>query len=222
MQATMDMDLSETSRAPTTGVPRVHEAPVIVATDTTLKGYGCLVHDAKTFPIKIVRWPAQGRRPIEQNSGDQGGVDEKLFEYGWKGETLYARHRAVGASQVFNWTNSPNATATRRSNGVRECALIWRATYHPDGGQLFSPVRRHPYIALLALPGDDVTPEQFVAFRCDGSSVLYIHPNIWHAPPVPLDDKAEFFSRYGRVHACVSIDLVKQFDCYVAAPLRSP
>lgn len=70
----MDMELSEISRVPTTGVRRIHEAPIIVATDTT--GYGCLVDDAKTFPIKIVRWPAQGRRPIEQNSGDQGGVAE--------------------------------------------------------------------------------------------------------------------------------------------------
>jgi ureidoglycolate lyase len=217
----MDMDLSEISRAPTTGVRRIYEAPVIVATDTTLKGFGCLVDDAKTFPIKIVRWPAQGRRPIQQNSGDQGGVAEKLFEYCWKGQTLYARHKAVG-SQLSDWSSSPNETATRISNGARECALIWRANYHPDGGQLFWPLRRHSYIVLLALPGDDVTPEQFVAFLCDGSRGLYVHPNIWHAPPVPLDDQAEFFSRHGRVHACVSVDLVKEFDCYLAAPMRSP
>jgi hypothetical protein len=43
-----------------------------------LKGHGCLVDDRKTFRIEIVRWPAQGRRPIDENSGDQGGVAEGL------------------------------------------------------------------------------------------------------------------------------------------------
>jgi ureidoglycolate lyase len=222
MTAVMDINVPEIPNIPTTGVPRIHEAPLIVATGTTLKGYGCLVDDIKNFPIEIVRWLAQGRCPIEQKSGDQSGVAEKLFQYCWKDDALYARHKAVGAIHVFDWSDPPNETARRTSNGVCEIALIGRANYHPDGGQLLSPVRRHSYIALLALPGDDVAPEQFVAFRCDGSSGLYIHPNIWHASPVPLDDNAEFLSRHGRVHACVSVDFVKEFGCYVAAPLRSP
>ena len=61
----------------------------------------------------------------------------------------------------------------------------------------------------LALPGDDVTPERFVAFWCDGSHGLYIHPNIRHGAVVPLDDQAEFLDRQGRVHARVSVDFVK-------------
>jgi ureidoglycolate lyase len=221
MKAIMDFHQPEIVYIPRTGLPRIHELPLIVATNATLKGYGRLVDDTKNFPIEDVRWPTQGRRPIEQNSGDPGGVAEKLFEYCWKGETLYARHKAAGASHVFDWSD-PRETARRTFNGGRDIALIWRAHNHPDGGQLFSPVRRHSHVVLLALPGDDIALEQFVAFRCDGSSSLYIHPNIWHASPVPLDDKGEFFSRHGRVHASVSIDFVKEFDRYVGVPLRRP
>jgi len=37
-----------------------------------MKGYGRPVETPTTFPIEIVRWPAQGWRPIDDNSGDQG------------------------------------------------------------------------------------------------------------------------------------------------------
>jgi hypothetical protein len=55
----------------------------------------------------------------------------------------------------------------------RERALVWRANYHPDGGQLFYPLHGEGFIVPLALPGDDVTPEQFVSFYCDGKAGLY-------------------------------------------------
>ena len=58
--------------------------------------------------------------------------------------------------------------------------LLWHANYHPDGGQLFFPLDRRPFLVPLALPGDDVTPQRFVCFRFDGTRGLYIHPNIWH------------------------------------------
>ncbi len=74
----------------------------------------------------------------------------------------------------------------------------------------------------LALPGDDVTPDRFVTFWCDGSRGLYIHPNVWHGAFVPLTDQAEFLDRQGRVHARVSVDFPKEFGCYIAAPLRRP
>ena len=72
------MDIAEWKfvHVPTTGVRRAHETPLVLATDASLQGYGCLVDDPKTFPIEIVRWPAQGWRPIDHNTGDQGGVTE--------------------------------------------------------------------------------------------------------------------------------------------------
>jgi ureidoglycolate lyase len=216
----VDIDLDKIAYSPSTGVRRVHETPLVAATESSLAGYGALVDDPEKFPIEIVRWPAQGWRPIDANTGDQGGVVEGLFQFRWKGETLYARNNAVGDSYLFGWSNWPEeASASPR---VRERALIWRANYHPDGGQLFYPHRGHSFVIPLALPGDDVTPDQFVSFWCDGHHGLYLHPNVWHGAVVPLDDEAEFLDRQGRVHARVSVDFVKEFGCYLGAPLRRP
>jgi ureidoglycolate lyase len=218
----MDIDLDEIAYVPTTGVRRVHETKLVAATDESLKGYGQLVDKPETFPIEIVRWPAQGWRPIDENSGDQGGVTEGLFEFWWKGETLYARNNAVGDSYLFGWSNWPEEAATSGAARPRERALIWRANYHPDGGQLFYPLNGQSFLVPLALPGDAVTPDRFVTFFCDGSRGLYIHPNIWHGAVVPLDEHARFLDRQGRVHARVSVDFPKEFGCYLGSPMRRP
>ena len=73
---------------------------------------------------------------------------------------------------------------------------------------------------VLALPGDDVTPDKFTGFWCNGKSGLYTHPNIWHGAIVPIDDHAELLDRQGRVHARVSVDFAKEFGCYLAVPMR--
>ena len=218
----MDIDPHQIAYTPSTGVRRVHETPLLAATAESLAGYGCLVDDPRNFPIEIVPWPAQGWRAIDQNTGDQGGVTEGLFEFCWKGETLYARNHAVGDSYLFGWSNWPEEAAAERGARKRERALIWRANYHPDGGQLFYPLKGQSFVVPLALPGDDVTPEKFVSFWCDGRRALYLHPNVWHGAVVPLDDEAEFLDRQGRVHARVSVDFAKEFGMYIASPLRRP
>ena len=48
-----------------------------------------------------------------------------------------------------------------------ERALVWRANYHPDGGQLFYPVSGESFVVPLALPGDDITPDKFTGFWCN-------------------------------------------------------
>jgi len=218
----MEINVSELAYAPTTGVRRVHETPLIAATEKTLEGYGMLVEDPRGFPIEIVRWPAQGWRPIDENSGNQGGVTEGVFEFCWKGGVLYARNNAVGDSYLFGWSNWPEEAAKDGAGTPRERALIWRANYHPDGGQMVYPIRGQSFVVPLALPGDDVSPDRFVTFWCDGKRGLYIHPNVWHGAFVPLDDHAEFLDRQGRVHARVSVDFPKEFGCYLGAPLRRP
>jgi ureidoglycolate lyase len=218
----MDIDPRQIAYTPSTGVRRIHETPLVAATAQSLEGYGRLVDDPKNFPIEIVRWPAQGWRPIDANSGDQGGVTEGLFEFCWKGETLYARNHAVGDSYLFGWSNWPEEAAAERGGRQRERALIWRANYHPDGGQLFYALKGQSFVVPLALPGDDVAPEKFITFWCDGRSALYLHPNVWHGAVVPLDDEADFLDRQGRVHARVSVNFVTEFGCYLAAPLRRP
>ena len=218
----MDIDLRQIAYTPSTGARRVHETPLIAASADSLAGYGRLVDNPREFPIEIVPWPAQGWRPIDENTGDQGGVTEGLFEFKWQGETLYARNHAVGASYLFGWSNWPEEAAAEHGANPRERALIWRANYHPDGGQLFHPLKGQSFVVPLALPGDDVTPEKFVTFWCDGRSALYLHPNVWHGAVVPLDDEAEFLDRQGRVHARVSVNFVTEFGCYLGAPMRRP
>src|SRR6201992_3097282 len=144
----MNFDFESTAYSPTTGVRRLHEAPLVAATNESLEGYGCLVDDPK-FPIQIVRWPAQGWRPIDGNSGDQGGVTEGVFEFWWKGETLYARNNAVGDSYLFGWGNGPEEAATDGPAKMREQALVWRANYHPDGGRLFYPLHGESFVVPL-------------------------------------------------------------------------
>jgi hypothetical protein len=216
------IDPAEIAYVPSTGVRKMHKAPLVLATEESLEGYGHIVRDPKSFQIEITRWPAQGRRPIDKNSGDQGGVTEGIFEAWWSGETLYARNGAVGDSYLFGWSNWPEEAATQGPTTRRERALIWRANYHPDGGQLFYPTQGQRFVVPLALPGDDVTPDKFTTFLCDGSAGLYVHPYVWHGPVIPLDDRAELIDRQGRVHARVSVDFPKEFGCYLAAPLPRP
>ena len=215
----MDIDGWKFAHIPSTGVRRMHESPLIAATDASLAGYGCLVDDPWKFPIEIVRWPAQGWRAIDANTGDLGGVTEGVFEFCWRGATLYARNNAVGDSYLFGWSTWPEEAAAVPPSRPRERVLIWRANYHPDGGQLFHPVDGAGFIVPLALPGDAVTPEKSVSFWCDGSRGLYLHPNVWHGAVVPLDDEAQFLDRQGRVHARVSVDFVTEFGYYLAVPL---
>ena len=53
--------------------------PVVDATEESLRHYGHLVSDPRERPIEIVRWPAQGSRPVDADTGDQGGSTEGVF-----------------------------------------------------------------------------------------------------------------------------------------------
>lgn len=222
-EKSMDFDPNEIAYPPTTGVRKEFRIPVVQATPESVKGYGHIVDSPDNCPIEIVRWPAQGWRPVDKNSGDQGGTTEGLFEFWWKGDTLYARNNAVGSSYLFAWSQWPEeATNAGSSTGrPRERALMFRANYHPDGGQMFFPLNGESFIVPVALPGDDVTPDKFVAMRCEGGKGLYIHPNIWHGPVLCLEDHGRFLDRQGRVHARISVDFVKEFGGYLCVPLQA-
>lgn len=202
-------------------LPRV-EVPLVAATPEALRGYGLLVDDPCGFPVEIVRWPAQGWRPVDDGTGDEAGTTKGEFEVWWEAETLLGRNGAVGGEYLLGWATDP-ARATRAPVAAsHDRVLLWHANYHPDGGQLFFPLERAPFVVPLALPGDDVRPEHFVAFYFDGTNGLYIHPNVWHEGIFPVAPRARFHDEQGRVHARVSCHLAKEFGVFLSVPLRSP
>jgi len=198
-----------------------HEIPLRRATAENLRGFGTLISDPAACEIEIVRWPAQGWRAVDPDTGDQGGTTEGMFEFRWDGPTLRAHNASVGAQNeyVLGWSCDPQAVDTQAAKPTRERVLLWHANYHPDGGQLFFPHDPGAFVAPLALPGDDVKPDDFVAFWFDGSSGLYINPGIWHEAVFPVCDRQRFFDKQGKVHARISVDFGAEFGCYVAAPL---
>lgn len=192
--------------------------PVVDANDDNLRGYGRLVDDPKQCEIEIVRWPTQGSRPVDPDSGDEAGTTQGVFISEWKGDILYGRNEAVGGHYILAYGVEPHEARTDHTQPPARM-LLWHANYHPDGGQLFFPLDKRPYLVPLALPGDDVTPERFVAFRLDGARGLYIHPNVWHEGVFTLQGVQRFFDQQGAVHARVSVDFAREFGCLVEAPV---
>lgn len=197
----------------------LHPVPLVEATAETLDGYGCLVDSYENFEIEIVRWPAQGWRPVDEDTGDEAGWVEGIFSGEWKGDVLYGSNEAVGGHYVLGWSADPQSASAEAATVSREQVLLWHLNYHPDGGQLFFPLDRKPFVVPLALPGDDISPDKVVAFWCDGSCGLYIHPNIWHEGIFPVEDNQRFLDRQGRVHARVSCDIGAEFGVYLSVPL---
>jgi len=192
--------------------------PVVDATPAALEGYGRLVDDPECCKVEIVRWPARGRRPVDPDTGDEAGTTEGTFVSEWKGDILYGRNDAVGGHYILAYAADP-ATADSGHDRDPQRILLWHANYHPDGGQLFFPLDRKPFLVPLALPGDDVRPADFVCFRFDGRCGLYIHPDIWHEGVFATAGTQRFFDKQGAVHARVSVDFAREFGCLLEAPI---
>ena len=192
--------------------------PLLDATPESIQDYGRLIQHPEECRVEIVRWPAQGSRPIDTGTGDQGGTTEGVFISEWQGDVLYGRNQAVDGHYILAYGRAPELARTDHTDSP-ERMLLWHANYHPDGGQLFFPIDRRPFYVPLALPGDDVTPQRFVCFRFDGHQGLYIHPNIWHEGVFGLNGTQRFFDRQGAVHARVSVDFAREFGCLLEAPI---
>ena len=195
--------------------------PLVRATPDNLKGFGEIIESADARKVEIVRWPSLGWRQVEPGTGDQGGTTEGLFKFQWHGDTLRARNEAVDDDYVLGWTCQPSQAREDRQTAPRDKVLLWRCNYHPDGGQLFFPQEAVPFVTALALPGDDIAPESFVAFYCEGGVGLYIHPGIWHEALFPVNDSFRFFGRQGKVHARVGANFPKEFGCYLSISMRA-
>ncbi|MCP4431731.1 MAG: ureidoglycolate hydrolase [Gammaproteobacteria bacterium] len=198
-----------------------HDVQLIIADADSVKGYGFLVDDADAFDIEIVRWPAQSWRPVDADTGDEGGTVEGIFHSEWVGDVLRGRNEAVDGDYVLGWSCNPE-DANEQSQAKVERVLLWHMNYHPDGGQLFYPVDGRPFVVPAALPGDDLSLDKIVALWCDGSQGLYIHPNIWHEGVFPTTREQSFRDKQGRVHARVSCNIAQEFGVFLNVPLVIP
>ena len=201
-----------------------YDIPLIKANPKNLLGYGCLVSDPDNFEIEITQWPAQGWRPIDAGTGDEAGVVEGVFHSEWVGDILKGRNDAVQGEYILGWRTNPGDIKRENTNpdsssSIKDSMLLWHMNYHPDGGQLFSPQQAKPFVVPVALPGDDLTLERIVAFWCDGSQGLYIHPGIWHEGVFPVTQSQSFQDRQGRVHARVSCNICTEFGVFLKMPL---
>jgi ureidoglycolate lyase len=205
---------------------KVHYVKAVKATPETLRGYGTVVPlaDFDSYKVKIVTWPAQGWRPVVPGTGNEGGIVEGKFSMFWKGNRLYAINKAVGRKYLIGWATYPTQASHLPTvkQEDRNYALTFEANYHPDGEQLFMPQQRRPFVALLALPGDDIAPDDFVAFYCDGSFGVAIGTGVWHQPLFSVKNSIDFQDRQGKVHACIAINFPEEFGCYIAVPLYNP
>jgi hypothetical protein len=193
--------------------------PLIEATPESVQGYGRLVDDPADCEIEIVRWPTQGWRPVDEDSGDEGGIVQGIFHGEWSGDVLMGRNEAVNGEYVLGWSCDPQQASAQNATVPRDRVLLWHMNYHPDGGQLFFPLVQQPFVVPLALPGDDLKPEKVIALWCDGAQGLYIHPGVWHEGIFPVESRQRFLDRQGRVHARVSCDIAAEFGLYLAVPL---
>jgi ureidoglycolate lyase/seryl-tRNA synthetase len=197
-----------------------HDVPLVVATEETVDGFGCLVDSPEDFEIEIVQWPAQGWRPVDAGTGDEGGVVEGVFHSEWQGEVLHGNNDAVNGSYILGWSTNPGSADANLPTEHPQRVLLWHLNYHPDGGQLFYPLDKQPFVVPVALPGDDLRLDAIIAFWCDGSRGLYIHPGIWHEGVFPATRAQSFRDRQGRVHARVSCNVAQEFGVFLNVPLR--
>ncbi len=69
-----------------------------------------------------------------------------------------------------------------------------------DEGQTFYPFDNKPII-IFANTVDDLIPEDWIVFRCDGNLELCIGADIWHETIQPLPALACLYNKQGAVHA---------------------
>lgn len=122
-----------------TGMPII-EPRLVRATPESLAGYGTIVTDPHSHPVEIVRWPAQGWRTIDPDTGDEAGTTEGIFSFWWQGEVLYGRNDAVKDAYLMGWSRDPAIASETMTTPDRSRILLWHVNYHPDGGQLFYPL----------------------------------------------------------------------------------
>ncbi|MDO6564261.1 ureidoglycolate lyase [Amphritea sp. 1_MG-2023] len=53
---------------------------------------------------------------------------------------------------------------------------------HPLGSQAFIPLKQHPFLIVVAEPGEHPTPKSIRAFITNGRQGINYHSGVWHHP----------------------------------------
>ncbi|MFT5001440.1 MAG: ureidoglycolate lyase [Paracoccaceae bacterium] len=195
------------------------EMPLIPATVENFAPFGTLVTDYRSHKVPITQWPHSGWRKVDAGTDDEGGFRDGTFDFWWQGDVLFGENQAVNDRYVLGWCVNPELAKPENPHAKRSRLLMWHANHHPDGGQLFYPLDGAPFVTALACTGDDMKPEDWVAFYCDGSFGICLNAGIWHEAIAPLADKAQFYDKQGAVHARVSANFPREFGVLMSVPL---
>ncbi|KAL3888402.1 hypothetical protein ACJMK2_000770 [Sinanodonta woodiana] len=188
--------------------------PCVVASEKTLPGYGTIIHDFDQADVKISPYPVKGWRQLCPGTGIQGQTRSGYFKYQWIEDLCVAINTSVNWGYMVTGRLQAGVSPQKRTR-----VLVREANYHPDGGQAFYPCNNEPFIAVLALPTDDIKPEHFKAFYFDGTFGVNLHPDVWHQPLYPITNEAVYKTKQAATYACISMDTVDEFGKFLSIPL---
>ncbi len=185
-------------------------------TEETAAGLGTLFRSLDEASIEQVQWRPSGSRPV--TSGGFGETVEGPFDIFWRGEMMFSQNNAVGRRDLLGWRVDPAEASEERMAVDHSRLLVDEVNYHDDGGQAFI-APGVPTVYLLAPPGDDVRPDDFVALYSDGTYGVNMHPGVWHTAPLPLADRATFGNKQGSIHATVGLWARQEWGLLFDVPL---
>lgn len=223
------------------------------ATDAALAAVGArLIHSADEVSVAngnfdIVKWPVQGWRALDPDTGHEAGTTEGPFAVHWEGDYFFGHNLSIASSNNYYLdglatvpevaqhlphiaTPPAHASALPHDGETAQekethYIYLWMTDKHPDGGQLFWSDQGVPFTVCLgpAGVGDDVRPEHMRAFAVPAGKGVYFGPNTWHNGVYTHSSlgPCRFLTRQGRVHARVSCSWAVEFQTLLRVPLHT-
>lgn len=184
--------------------------PLKVATEENTRHFGRFVTDFKKEEVWLSPWPRPDWRPIRRGTEIFTEIETREVRNKWEGEKW--RSITKNRDEAF----LPPGVATEDRGHV----LSRMANYHPSGGQVFYPAWGNSFVLVLAQPGDNVKPEDFLAFYFDGKSGFQVNVNVWHQAIFSEEDETFFLTKHSKVHPCIEVDILQEFGRYLKVPLN--
>lgn len=147
----------------------------------------------------------------------------------WEGDFFCGKNNAIATTNntyLDGLAVMPEVASREEKSAAGDGNTIhlWMSDYHPDGAQLFWPLKPVPFVVALgpAACGDDVTPADMRAFYVPAGRGVYFHPGTWHNGVFVCKEHApvSFLTRQGRVHARISVSWAAEFNTLLKVPLR--